>query len=87
MPLSAANEAWETLRGFIDPTDRSEAADALVNMLIENGNDADDIRSEFNDKDIRSALVAYLKDHPDAEEEDDWDDEEEDDYDDEDEEW
>jgi hypothetical protein len=86
MSLSATNEAWETLRSFIDPNDRTEAADALVNMLIENGNDADDIRSEFNDRDIKTALTAYLKDHP-EDEEDDWDDEEEDDYDDEDEEW
>ena len=86
MSLIVTNEAWEILSGFINPSDRVEAADELVSMLIETGYHADDIRSEFTDKDIRSALMAYIRDHSDDDA--DWESDDGDDGDcDEDEEW
>ena len=74
MSAEIANEIWSELKRYISSVDRTEAADGLVAVLIDNDFDAADIRSAFkSDQDIRAALQTYLDD-------DDQDDHEDDEY-------
>jgi hypothetical protein len=70
-------EVWDTLRGHIDLNDRSDAADSLITLLIENNYEPDDIKDAFRgDKDIGIALKYYADQHDleeDYDEEDDLD--------------
>ena len=53
MSEELASVIWSELKRYINTVDRSEAAEALVNILIDNDVDANDIRSAFaGDKDI-----------------------------------
>lgn len=80
MAVDLAHDLWQELKRYIGSTDRSDAADTLVNLLIDNDYDAEDIRAAFKgDNDVKKALQSYIDD---AEEED-LDEEDEDDYDDE----
>ena len=60
--------------------DRSEAAETLISVLIDNDVAADEIRDTFKgDAEVRRALTSYLKDHADDQDEDeDWENEDED---------
>jgi hypothetical protein len=70
MQLDLIQESWQELRKFINTMDRSDAAEGLVSVMIENGVAAEDIHTAFgSDKDIRSALSPYLDDK-DTEEDD-----------------
>jgi hypothetical protein len=61
MSEELASVIWSELKRYINTVDRSEAAEALVNILIDNDVDANDIRSAFaGDKDIKSALSNYI---------------------------
>jgi hypothetical protein len=63
MPITVANDLWNELRRFLSTTDRAEAADAVVAVLIDNDYDAEDIRQAFKgDKDIKQALESYIDD-------------------------
>ena len=80
MSVDLAQAVWEELKRYIGPLDRTEAADALVNLLVDSNFDADDIRDSFRgDEEVKKALQGYLDDHDDEEEIDDDDDFEEDD--------
>jgi hypothetical protein len=69
---------WQEIKRYISVPDREDAADTLVNVLIDNDYDAEQIRDTFKgDADIKRALQSYLDDH-----EEDLDEEDEDDYDD-----
>jgi hypothetical protein len=82
MSVELANEMWSELKRYVNPQDRDEAAETLVNVLIDNDISADEIKSAFkSDSDIKKALVSYLQDH---EEEYHDDDEDEDNYEDDD---
>ena len=75
MPLGLANEIWSELRSYLSSVDRQDAAETVVNVLIENGYDASDIRDAFKgDREIKGALAEFLE--PEQEEEE----EEEEDY-------
>ena len=77
MAVDLVYEVWQELRHHIQSADRADAADSLVNLLIDNDYDAEDIRAAFKgDNDVKRALQSYLDD---AEEELD---DDEDDYDD-----
>ena len=84
MSAELSREIWTELRRYVNPQDRTEAAETVVSVLIDNDVSADEIRDAFKgDTEIKRALTHYLKDH--AEEEDDEDDsgnedEDEDDY-------
>ena len=66
---AVASEIWDELRRFVTPVDRAEAADAMVSILINNDESAEDIREAFKgDADVKAALAGYLDDA--AEEED-----------------
>ncbi len=56
-----ASTIWDELKRYINTVDRLEAAETMVNVMIDNDIDVNDIRSEFKgDADIRRALNAYL---------------------------
>lgn len=64
---------WDELKRYINTIDRSEAADVLVSVLVENDCDISEIREAFKgDSDIKRALTDYLdQGHDESEEEDD----------------
>lgn len=86
MSVDLSKEIWNELKRFVNVVDRTDAAQAFVEVLIDNDIDADEIKDTFKtDSEIKKALTSYLKDHEhdDEEEEDDEDfeyDEEDDDY-------
>ena len=80
MSAELSREIWTELRRYVNPQDRTEAAETVVSVLIDNDVSADEIRDAFKgDTEIKRALTHYLKDH--AEEEDDEDDLEDEDQD------
>ena len=82
MSVDLTAAVWEELKRYIGPLDRIEAADALVNLLVDSNVDADDIRDAFRgDAEVKKALQGYLDDHDNEEEIDDDDDYEEEDND------
>jgi hypothetical protein len=69
MNLDFVAEVWDALRSHIDMNERSDAADTLINLLIDNNYEADEIKDSFRgDKDINKALKYYAEQH-DTEEE------------------
>ena len=83
MSVELSKEIWDELKRYVNPQDRNEAAETLVNVLIDNDVDADDIKSTFkSDSDVKKALASYLKDHEEVDEDEDYEDdfEEDDDY-------
>jgi len=71
MSVELSKEIWDELKRYVNPQDRDEAAETLVSVLIDNDVDADDIKSIFkSDSDVKKALASYLKDHEEADEED-----------------
>lgn len=68
MSLSLISEVWDALREHIDLNERKDAADTLVHFLIDNNYEADNIKEEFRDKDITSALKGYADQFTDEEE-------------------
>lgn len=71
MNLNFVAEVWDSLRSHIDFNDRKDAADTLVNLLIENNYEADNIKDSFRgDKEILTALKDYVSEHESGYEED-----------------
>jgi hypothetical protein len=61
MSLDFVAEVWDALRTHIDFNDRSEAADSLVNLLIDNNYEAEDIKDAFKgEKEVLTALKEYM---------------------------
>lgn len=78
MSIDLVHEVWSEIKRYVNSVDRSEAAEILVSVLIDNDIDADQVRTVFkNDSDVKRALTDYLKEDDDQED----DDENEDDYD------
>jgi hypothetical protein len=86
MSEAIASEIWGELKRFVNTVDRAEAAETVIQILMDNDSDVEDIRDAFKgDTDIKRALTAYLdndKDYVEDEEEE----PEDEDYD-EDEDW
>jgi hypothetical protein len=84
MSVDLAAAVWEELKRYVGTLDRTEAADAMVNLLIDSNFDSDEIRDAFKgDAEIKKALNAYISDRSDDEEESDdeeFDDEDDEDY-------
>jgi len=85
MSVELSREIWTELRRYVNTVDRSEAAETLVSVLIDNDVAANEIKETFkNDNEVKRALTSYLKDHADEEDEDEDDedlhDDEDDDY-------
>lgn len=69
--LNIASELWSELRRYVNTVDRSEAAEAVVSILVDNDCDAEDIRDAFKgDSDIRAALSQYTNDESEIVDED-----------------
>ena len=52
------------MRSHIDFNDRSDAADSLVNLLIDNNYEAEDIKDAFRgEKEVLTALKEYMAQH------------------------
>ena len=87
MSEAVASEIWSELKRFVNTVDRSEAAETVVQILMDNDSDVEDIRTAFKgDSDIKRALTAYLDNDKDYVEEDDEEESEDEDYN-EDEDW
>ena len=63
MSLTLVTEVWEVLRDHVDFNDRGDAADSLVNFLMDNNYEVDDIKDAFKDKDITKDLKGYAEQH------------------------
>ena len=86
MSEAIASEIWRELKRFVNTVDRAEAAETVIQILMDNDSDVEDIRDAFKgDSDIKRALTAYLDNDKDYEAEDDEDEYEEEE--DEDEDW
>jgi len=73
---------WGELKRYVNTVDRAEAAETVVQILMDHDSDVDDIRSAFKgDTDIKRALTDYLDNDKDYVEEDDEELEEDSDYD------
>lgn len=79
-----AAEIWGELKRYVNTVDRAEAAETVIQILMDNDSDVDDIRDAFKgDSDIKRALTSYLdndKDYTDDEEEEDPDYDEDEDW-------
>jgi len=76
MSLDFVVEVWDALRSHIDFNERKDAADTLINLLIENNYEAGEIKNSFRgDKEIAVALKYYADQH-DAEEYEEYDEDE-----------
>lgn len=79
--LNMAAEVWDALRNHVDFNEREDAADSLVNLLIDNNYEADEIKDAFRgEKEVLNALKNYVAEHEEEYEEDE-------EYEDEDDEW
>lgn len=71
MPLDLASEVWSELKRYVNTVDREDAAETVVNVLIDNGYDSSEIRDAFKgDADIKRVLSAYMDDQEEEEDED-----------------
>ena len=82
MSEAIASEIWGELKRFVNTVDRAEAAETVIQILMDNDSDVEDIRDAFKgDTDIKRALTAYLdndKDYAAEDEEEEFEEEEED---------
>ena len=70
MDQHLASVVWDELKRYINTVDRSEAAESMVSILVDNDMDAEDIKSAFaGDKDIKNALAQYLNNDEEEQEE------------------
>jgi hypothetical protein len=64
MSLDFVSEVWDALRSHVDFNERNDAADTLINLLIDNNYEPEDIKEAFRgDKDLLSALKGYMSQH------------------------
>jgi hypothetical protein len=68
---SVAGEIWGELKRYVNTVDRSEAAETVLSILIDNDCTVEDIKAAFKgDSDIKRALTAYLDNDKSYEDED-----------------
>ena len=71
MSESVAAEIWGELKRYVNTVDRAEAAETVIQILMDNDSDVEDIRDAFKgDSDIKRALTSYLDNDRDYEQED-----------------
>ena len=71
MDANLASVIWDELKRYINTVDRAEAAENLVSVLVDNDCDPEDIKDSFaGDKEIKNALVGYLNNDEEEQEED-----------------
>ena len=63
MPVALASELWSELKRYISSVDRDEAADMVVNILVDNDIDIEEIKAHFKgDSEIKRALSQFTED-------------------------
>ena len=78
MSMDLVSELWSELKRYVSVVDRTEAADALVSLLVDQNYSSDDIKSAFKwDAEVKKAVQVYIGDHTDEDDEE-YDDEEQD---------
>lgn len=89
MSLSLIHEVWKVIRPSLETGDLDEAAEMLVNYLVDSDYDPNEIKSTFKRDSAIQEAVSFFIEKPgdefskyDEEEEDYYEDEEDDDYDD-----
>ena len=61
MSADIAAEIWSELKRYINSMDQADAAETLVNVMIDNDIDSEDIRSAFSgDAMIKRILSDYV---------------------------
>jgi len=84
MSITVIHEVWRALKSEIEEVNLPDAAESLVDVLIQNDYEASDIKAEFRrDSEVMDAVKAYIasqEDEEDYEEEEEYEDDE--DYDD-----
>lgn len=69
MSLDFVSEVWGALYSHIDFNERKEAADTLINLLIDHNYETDDIKDAFRgEKEVLSALKNYISEREDESE-------------------
>lgn len=63
MPVALASEIWSEVKRYISTVDRDEAAETLVNIMIDNDIDVEEIKANFKgDPEIKRALTQFTED-------------------------
>ena len=71
MSITVIHEVWRALKSEIDETVLPDAAESLVDVLIQNDYEASDIKAEFRrDTYVMDAVKAYIASQEDEEEDD-----------------
>lgn len=78
MAIDLANELWQELRRYVPSVDLEDAAETVVNVLVDNGHSAEDIMEAFKNDTLVRHVVADLF-GTESESYDDYDDDENDD--------
>ena len=78
MSADIAAEIWSELKRYINSMDQADAAETLVNIMIDNDIDSEDIRSAFSsDAMVKRILSDYVDEEEDeAYEEEDYEEDE-----------
>jgi len=83
MSITVVAEVWRAIKGEIDDANLPDAAESLVDVLIQNDYEASDIKAEFRrDSDVMAAVKAFIASQEEDEEEYEEEEEEDEDYDD-----
>ena len=63
MPVALASEIWSEIKRYISTVDRNEAAETVVNIMIDNDIDVEEIKTNFKgDHEIKRALAQFTED-------------------------
>ena len=80
MAIDLAHELWQELRRYVPSVDLEDAAETVVNVLVDNGHDADEIMEVFKNDALVRRVVTDLFGTDSESYEDDFDDEDDDEY-------
>ena len=83
MSITVIHEVWRAIKSEIEEVNLPDAAESLVDVLIQNDYEASDIKAEFRkDSEVMDALKAFIASQEDEEDEYEEEEEEDEDYDD-----
>lgn len=59
MSLKIVSEMWSWVKDYVNSSDKQEFAEALVDLMIEEGYSEEEIKDTFDDVDINSVLKKF----------------------------
>jgi hypothetical protein len=63
MSVALASEIWSEVKRYISTVDRDEAAETIVNIMVDNDIDIEEIKANFKgDPEIKRALSQFTED-------------------------